>query len=106
MIKVQIFSVLHIYTAHTLVFIAVCPHNSPGVDDCSQVLSTTRGQTKKRRIKSLFGSVNEKTTNEKTSYPQIVQYLWITQPVARLVMASLPYSPVCAAECTRKIPAL
>ena len=105
-IQMQNFTVLYNYTAHTSVCMVIFPHFSPGVDDCSQVLSTARGQPKKRRIKSLFESVQEKTTNEKTSYPQIVQYLWITQPVARLVMASLPYSPVCAAGCTRKMPAL
>ena len=77
---------LHIYSPYTRLCSPRFPQNPPAVDEFQQHLSTIGGQTKKRRFWSHFSDCAGRKASMRSSYPQFVQYLWITRCVRRLLM--------------------
>ena len=100
--KPQKYSEMYKYTTYTGTYSPNDPQFSRGVDEFPQKLSTNPVQSKKRRLRAVFSMLFAQEANAFASYPQIVQYLWITQVVARVLMKPLAYSgssaPVCKGQ--------
>ena len=88
----RLFAKMNIYTVYTGVCNRFYPHFSRDVDDFPQILSTGKRASKKRRICRVLSQCSEKEANKVRSYPQIVQYLWITVHFLCDIMFLLPYS--------------
>jgi len=90
--KARLFGKMNFYTVYTWVYNSVYPHFSRDVDEFPQILSTGKRGSKKRRIRRVLSQCSEKEANKVPSYPQIVQYLWITVHFLCDIMFPLPYS--------------
>ena len=101
-LKLQKCSEMYKYTPYTGAYSPNDPQFSRGVDEFPQKLSTNPIQAKKRKLRAIFSMLFAQEANAFASYPQIVQYLWITQVVARVLMKPLAYSgssaPVCKGQ--------
>ena len=100
--KPQKYSEMYKYTTYTGTYSPNDPQFSRGVDEFPQKLSTNPIQAKKRKLRAIFSMLFAQEANAFASYPQIVQYLWITQVVARVFMKPLAYSGSSAPVCRGK----
>ncbi len=86
------------YAAYTGVCSGIYPQNQQRVDEFPQELSTCAWITKRPRKTAFWKSKFRRNANKSWTYPQIVQYLWITSLRRAVVMKQKAYTAVFAAH--------